>query len=558
MRYGKALCDRARDVLRHRIRPRDEVVAVRQHLARELARSLGAEQLRSPLSLVDPDAAVAPSAALPGVYREYTEAARRNLEIRAEFAALRGEHDASIASLPAPPGPDDADARLLALQLEVGALEQERERLEVVDRYLGELDRLPAAAPDFLDPDVMFAGCAPLPELPKDVVAGFAEDRDAPDREVRELLSRLQKAVLRNKLLAQREKQNFEKLKAQSPLDPSSLPPAAQLHALNAVKDSLIGWIETMLAQAGGDEDDAPGAGSPTKLPAPKEKEDLDREARAAEIQQEYAHHVDLRKEIFALVAQLKQLKAAEPPPKPEPVLRGGPVPSSHKDAEAYLLTPYLEKLQAISREQKGLIQEKSYINSLLARQQHEFNQMIDHLAEESHLLQTYPTRKNPASSHPDDAEGSGRSKLQPSFGEATKGAGAAGATSIRKSNTTRQIEPWIAAANSAQIATLEAVFEKVEEGQAAVEDAMQALDEVRRLLNVDGGDGGGEQDEGREGEAGAAAPAERDIWLADEDGGPAAGRERSTRRSKKGKARGQPGESIYAQLDGNLGLINE
>ncbi|KAI0842061.1 hypothetical protein F5Y06DRAFT_167040 [Hypoxylon sp. FL0890] len=519
----KELRERVRQVLEHRIRPREEVTAVRRHLVQDLARSLGTDQLSSPLSLIDLDATVTASEALQGSYREYIEAVQRNIEIRAEFAKLQEEHDLATASLSSPPE-EDQQARLLELQLEVNALEQEHERLNVVDKYLAELDKQPAAAPDFLDSEIMFKNCAPLPELPKELMEGFTEDRDAPNREIQELLSRLQKAVLRNKLLAQREKQNFEKLKAESSVDPSSLPPEAQLHALNAVKDSLINWIENMLAKAGGDEDESVFESPVKSRQGGQEK--FDRDAHMAEIQREYQHHVDLRKDIITSLAQLKQLKF-EPQHNQEQEQsqekRSKAKPSS-ADAEAFLLTPYLEKLQAISREQKGLIQEKSHINSALAKQQQDLNQILSHLVEESHLLPKYAANK--------------ADKPKPSFGEATKG--------ISRSNVTTQVEPWISAAHSAQIATLEAVFEKVEEGQVAAEDAMQALDEVRKLLNK-------EEIQPEESHEKQESP-EHDMWIGEDDGN--AGTRVRKNREKKGEK--QKGQSIYAKLDGNLGLINE
>ncbi|KAI8966022.1 hypothetical protein F5Y11DRAFT_236571 [Daldinia sp. FL1419] len=515
------LCEQTREVLKHRIRPRDEVTAVKRRLAHDLSQSLGTEQLYSPLSLVDLEATVSPSEVLQGTYREYAEAARKNIEIRSSFATLQEEHDAAIASLPPPPE-EDQQAQLLHLQIEVNALEQEHERLNIVDKYLEELNRQPAAAPDFLNPNKMFKDCTPLPELPKELMEGFTQDQDAPNREIQTLLARLQSAVLRNKLLAQREKQNFEKLKAKNPIDPGRLPPEVQLQALNAVKDSLINWIETMLSKAGGEEED-PNFESPRK--PRQEDEKFDREAHMAKIQREYQQHIDLRKEIMASIAQLEQLNFQRPP-KQEPRQHfqfEEPKPNK-PPSEAFLLTPYLEKLQAISREQKGLIQEKSHINASLAKQQQDFNQILDHLIEESHLLPKYPAKRS--------------EKPRQSFGSITKG--------IKNVSVTDQIEPWISAAHSAQIATLEAVFEKVEEGQIAAEDAMQALDEVRKLLNKEVAEP--EQSPG-EGSGG-----ERDMWIG-EDEETSGTRVRKNREKKVEKPKGQ---SIYAKLDGNLGLINE
>ncbi|KAI0135497.1 hypothetical protein F4814DRAFT_25067 [Daldinia grandis] len=521
----KKLCEQAREVLNHRIRPRDEVTAVRRHLAHGLAQSLGTEQLTSPLSLVDLETTVTPSEAWQGIYREYIQAARRNIEIRSSFTALQEEHDAANAALPPPPE-EDQQAQLLQLQIEVNALEQEHERLSIVDKYLEELNQQPAAAPDFLDPEVMFKGCTPLPKLPKELMEGFTQDQDAPTREIKALLARLQSAVLRNKLLAQQEKQNFEKLKANNPIDPGRLPPEVQLQALNAVKDSLINWIETMLSKAGGEEDE-PSSESPSK---PRHKDEkFDHEAHTAAIQKEYQQHVDLRREIITSIAQLEQLSLQRPQKqkKPQEFLPDEPIPSNTGSAasEAFLLTPYLEKLQAISREQKGLIQEKSHINTSLTKQQQDLNKILDHLVEESHLLPKYPAKRT--------------AKPRQSFGSATKGSS--------RANVTDQIEPWISAAHSAQIATLEAVFEKVEEGQVAAEDAMQALDEVRKLLNKEE-EVAPEESRGEEGGAGS------DLWMG-EDEGSGATRVRKNREKKAEKPKGQ---SIYAKLDGNLGLINE
>ncbi|KAI0889986.1 uncharacterized protein GGS22DRAFT_194262 [Annulohypoxylon maeteangense] len=517
----KELRERARDVLKNRVHPREDVTAVKQNLARDLAQSLGAEQLSSPLSLVDLDTTVTPTEALQGNYREYIEAVQKNINIRSEFAQLQEEHDAATALLSSP-AEEDQQARLLELQLEINSLEQEHERLTIADKYLEELDQQPAAAPDFLDSDLMYKECTPLPELPKELMDGFTQDREGPNREIQELLSRLQKAMLRNKLLAQREKQNFEKLKTKTPIEPGSLSPEIQLHALNAVKDSLINWIEGMLSKAGGDEDEPSILESPSK-PRQGESEKFDRDAHMAEIQKEYQTHIDLRKEILISMAQLKQLKFESPKkqdqqPEHEPEM----APPSSAKPEAFLLMPYLEKLQAISREQKGLIQEKSHINTALTRQQQDLNKLLNHLVDESYLLQTFPANTP---------------NKQLSFGEATKG--------VNKSNVTSQVEPWISAANSAQIAMLEAVFEKVEEGQVAAEDAMEALDQVRKLLNKEEAEPEephGDQDN-----------AEPDMWVEDDENG-----RTRVRKNREKKVEKQKGESIYAKLDGNLGLINE
>lgn len=73
----------------------------------------------------------------------------------------------------------------------------------------------------------------------------------------------------------------------------------------------------------------------------------------------------------------------------------------------------------------------------------------------------------------------------------------------------------------------------------------MQALEEARKLLNK-------EEQEPKEprGEGGGA---ERDMWVGeDENSGT------RVRKNREKKAEKQKAQSIYAKLDGNLGLINE
>ncbi|KAI5923276.1 hypothetical protein F4810DRAFT_669604 [Camillea tinctor] len=570
------LCKRAREALEHRIRPQDEVMAVKKLMAHHLAQSLGMEQLSIPLSLVDTDTTVKPSDKLLGSQRDYIEAVQRNIRAREEFAKLQSELAAAMPAEPVPSEEDDPETELLELQLEVNRLEQERDRLKVINKHLDVLSEQPAASPDFLKPEVMFKGCEPLPEMPKELMDGFTREGegDGRDQEVQELLSRLQKAVLRNKLLAKREKQKLDDLQARQPIDPTSLPPEAQLHALNAVKDHLINWIENMLSKAGdgdGEGDSELGGESPSK---PQKKgsaatgdQKVDHAAQIAEIQKEYERHVELRQQIMTSLAQLKKLqddqaqddktKNKKPKQNPGPEEASAPAAavSSRPEPTAYLLTPYLERLQAISREQKGLIQEKSHINAVLTRQHQETTKILDHLADESQLLSRYPAA---ATTKPTDSgSGSGssrRGKSRISFGEATRAASSAAAN---RPNVTALVEPWLFAADSAKIATLEAVAEKVEEGQMAVEEAMRSLSEVRKLLNREDEEEkepGGAEQEG----SSSALPEDDDLWLAGDDGGKGVRKNTEKRKNTKKKPEKEEGKSIWSKLDGNLGLINE
>lgn len=548
--------------VRRQIRPAEEVDAVRRLMAANLAQSLGKKnkdqqhsQLTNPLALVDADAdtAIAPSDDLSPLQREFVEAVRTNVELRADFARMQEEHRGAAAKASAALSEEqrqeegeemEADeAELLRLQLRCASLQDKVDRYELATKHMAQLGRQPAAAPDFLDPQVMFRGCAPLPEMPRELMDSFTFDRGASSQaRAQELFQRLKKENLRQTIVTQQQERRVAGALAQNPVDPSTVAPEVQVRALNAVKNHLIGWIETHLSKAGGDgDDDEPSfvAESPEKKKEKREsprkagddanEEEYDYEAQLAEVQREYERHVELRKEVLTLISYhekmtqewsriLKEEEGKQQPKKkknedePAPPIRT----TTPATTNASLITPYIEKLQAIARKQKGLAQEKSHINTTLARHQQETRETLGHLAEESQLLARFPGAGKPEPSSTSD------------FGEATKGAAARQQASLAS-----QLEPWLLAADAAKLATLETVAEKVEEGQMAVDEAMAALDEARKILN--------QEEEGE-----------------DDGEGDGEGEEDASREQKVPTSAAEKGKSIYAKLDGNLGLINE
>ncbi|KAK8028032.1 hypothetical protein PG991_005088 [Apiospora marii] len=534
------------DGLENRIRPRDEVLMIRRLMAVQLGQSLGEDQINAPLSLVDPDTIEVSSESghLQVLQRRYVEAVRRNLKARLEFAQAHDE----LRSIPvAAPlkrrdhhgGRDSgisSSQSLLDLHLEVAELRQRSEKLDIAQKHMEQLEEQPAGTPDFLDPEIMYKDCKPLPGVPQELIDGFTMSHDeVTESELQGHLQKLKKTVLRNKLVARKVEQEYEAAQARDPIDPKSLSPDAKLHALNAVKTTLINWIESQLIKAGDDNADAVGGTLPKAPSQGSGMVDLD--TRLAGIQGQYQRHVELRKEIIALMAKRDSVKPSD---SDEPTTASG---AENRQQEAgldsstttmipppyaYLLTPYLEKIQALSREQKAAIEEKTHINTSLAKQQEDAKLALEHLTQESQLLPKYPAQnrnKSPA-----------RRNL--SFGEATR---------VSKLGVAKQVEPWIYAADSAKIATLEMVAEKVEEGMLSIDEARGAIDEVCKLLMIDVGEV--QQRAGQDQDAAAVeaaqtfkSPAKRAIEIK-------AREEEEQKRAPK---------SIWSVLDGNLGAINE
>ncbi|KAF2963369.1 hypothetical protein GQX73_g10206 [Xylaria multiplex] len=507
---------RAREALERLLRPRAELIAEKRAVVKNLAQGLGWEQLNSPIYLIDPDKPVSLSDAPQEMQREFIEAVQKNIKLQRELSKLRAEHKATVsAASPASSSTQaDTERRLLEEQLECNKLDKERQRLDALNKHYEELDRQPAAAPDFLNPVAIFMDCAPFPELPKELVEGFTKDQEPPDQDAEELVSRLRKTTLRQKLLHQHGQHKLEELKTKHSIDPKNASPDTQVEALNAVKNSLVNWIETMLSKAGeGESEEANN--SPNKK---TEDEGVDRGRQLADIEKEYKRHIKLRKQIMASMSQLHKLRELPLEQDVQEPVSVALLPTS-PEPQTYLLTPHLEKLQTLSREQKGLVQEKAHINATFARQQQETNKVLRRLTQGSKLLSKHA---QPKFEHP-------HSSL--CFAKATKSV-----------SVTEQIQPWLFAADSAKIATLEAVAEAVDKGQMSIEDAMQALDQASIL-----------QSKGplRVPEDGNVGSTDGDVEFAKNEKSRSSAGERFKKKSIK------DGESsIWSALDGNLGLL--
>ena len=501
---------RAREALGRLLRPRGELIAERRAMAQDLAQSLGQEKLSSPLFLVDPGELISVLNTPEEKQKMFIEAVQKNVKLQKELSRLRAEQRVGNSAATSTQSSSHADAErgLLEEQLECSRLEKEHQKLEAFKRFYEELNSRPAAAPGFLDLKIMFSKCAPFPELPENLVEGFTKNEEAPHRDAEELVLQLRKATFREKLILEHEQQRLNELKADHSSNPKNPSPEAQVAALNAVKSSLVDWIETMLSKAGeGESEEA--SNSPKKY---NENEDLARVSKQADIKKQYERHVELRKQVMASIAQLRHPKKLAQPlgevSKHAPAVSVPKVP----EPQFYLLTPYLERLQSLSQEQKGLVQEKAHISSTIARQQQDANKALRRLAQDSRLLAKYPQPK------------SEKSLSSLSFAKATKSASVAD-----------QIQPWLFAADSAKIVTLEAVAEAVDEGQMSIEDAMQALHQVSILQN----------------KGPLRLPEDGDTRHAREAEGGSAD-------SKKRTGKGDKTKSIWTILDGNLGLINE
>jgi hypothetical protein len=518
------------------IKPREQVSHIRRILSLHLQSFTDRVQPGGPLALVDESVTATVTKQNRGLEREYLKALAANLKARREFETVRKAHSVEPASRhPAKKKHGHAE-KLLEDQLALIKLRQKTARLETLHKHLDILNRQPAASDQFLDLETIFAGCRPLPRVPRTIVDSFAVAGSGAGRaDLSIAASQLDKVLLRSKLLLRREEQLLEEVKSRSVIDTTRVDDGTKLHALEITRDELIQWIETELSNASGQEaPDTGGGQEPDEEGGRAVEEEQKQKAakkeilnRLDEVRAKYEHYVASRK---ALIMALEQPRPSPKLSTMEPADSAAVVPPAREPID-HLLIPYLDSLLALSREQKGLISHKSHFNVTIAKQLKEGCQTIDHLAAESQLLPKFGAASA--------SQGLKRGGLMDDL--------SLGAS--ERPDLSSRVRPWAVASDSAKIATLEEVAEKIEEGQVAIEGSMAAVAEIDRLL------GKGEQKQVDK----SAEEAEDDVWLETDQG---SGRSQKKRQVDKKKRNTTPDGKvlvdIWSVLDGRAGLTGQ
>lgn len=490
------------------IRPRDEAEQIRRVLALNLRSCYESGPQNGPLALAEPDCTIK-TTDVRGLQRDYLKALHANIKAQREYESASQQKVGKEAKGARSSG--SGDTGRLEEYVATIKLSRKQKRLQTVEQYLNLLGQKPAASPEFLQPDEMLQGSRRLPKVPKAVVSSFTVDKSSTKTDLKALIDRLEKAVLRSKLLLRKEEQLLEQVKARSTVLPGKISAGAKLAALNATRTELITWMETELGKASAlEEPDPEEAG---RRDAKVDKAYMDDQLTS--IQSKYANYVAARKGLVHLVAQSPQ-PSIKPPQEDRAAEQSEappPLPTTH------FITPYIENLLSVAHEQKASIAQKSHFSNVLAKQTEEIGKALARLAEESQLLPEHPTRRR-----------------QERFG--------GDSLDKRGHEITTLVQPWVSAADAAKLATLESVAEKIEEGQVALEGSTKYLAEIDQLL----GRNAGVADESDDGDASTD-----DIWLA-ETRTPSKGAKAPAR--TKSNATKEP-KDVWSLLDGNLGLIN-
>lgn len=491
------------------VRPREDAEHIWRILSLLLHSCYENGPQTSPLALAGSDCTIKSTSEVRGLQRKYLKALHANIKAQREYEAVSQQ-----ARTDRPTGANSlSDASRLEQHITNISLRKKQERLQTLEKYLDTLSLKPAASPEFLQPEQIFKNTRRLPDVPKTVVSSFTVDKDSTKTDLKALVDRLEKVVLRSKLLLRREEQLLEQVKSRSTASPGKISDSAKFSALNATRNELISWMETELGNTSAAEESyLPGGDGSTRGEPIVDKQHMD--DQLALIKEKYAQYVAARKKLIQTVGQTP-VPSIKPPATKKTSNQPSTVPS---DAFDYLITPYIENLLSVAQEQKASITQKAHLASVLAKQREETGRALDRLAEESQLLPDHHV------------------------GAAGRREGFSNQAGKPVLHITTRVQPWVSAADAAKLATLENVAEKIEIGQVSLENSTKHLAEIDQLL------GRNQRDELTEDDSTVD-----DIWLAE------------TQTPKKGsKSHGKnksevvrEPKDVWSTLDGCLGLIN-
>lgn len=468
------------------IKPREEALRTRQALTSYLRSFIVYTEDADPniaqshLALCAPTDAVADvkriPADLPGLRKEYLKAlqanvaARKGLQSVSEDVATLRRQRATRHRPVDPVDPQEPGAELRDYLL----LLRDRRRhakLKVFEHYLAELQ---ASGPADRTEDLDARESPSQDLLLSEGVEAEGLGRGNSHTDLDGLVHNLERAVVRAQAQLDLEKQLFERVKSRHESregTPSREPtPAVKLQALRRTRDELVQWVEERLISEGD-----PDESMIHELP-PEEIEEAQHliEEQKANITEQYAAYLKARRELLDVASKSCQPVTVTSKPalrrsqRPEIPTEEVPAPDP---LDALIFAT--ENLVPLSKSQKAMALQKTYLTGLLAKEKSTTLRALHRLRDESHLLPEYPILAR-----------------QPRFKNAVAALNSRNQAQSTDNNPPDELvtlaEAWSFASNAAGTHEREYVQRKIKSGTEVTQDARKTLGEVYDLLNQD------------------------------------------------------------------------
>lgn len=446
------------------IKQRQEVTQIRRILASHLNSNLHPQEsgtLPQPLSLIESSSGLESTPhGLRGLQKEYIRCARGNVKARKDYAQISSEHRTKQNATKVLHQQDAEDP--ISNFLHLVKQQQKHDVLCISQDYINMLNKKPAAMSHHLDPQKVLKNVESLPHVPSEVLQAPGTNSNPEGGDLCALLDRLEKSVLRAKMLLKREQKLLARFRAgqKSP----SVIQTSKLQALGTARNELINWIETELARAG----DSPDSEEDCHSSSPdvgSEREFM--KSQLALISRQYARYAKVRQGLVNATSCNLDIElggSVEETGVPEPL-----EPKS-MNFTSHITHPYFEELVSISNQQKSTSQQKSHLTISLAKLLKEASQGLDRLADESHLLQAHPAPSKPVQRRGMETSGS--------FGDEI--------SNHEKPDSSKRARGWTYASESAATLAKMATLERLEEGSTLIDSTRQSFLDLQHLLGTE------------------------------------------------------------------------
>ncbi|KAJ5666984.1 hypothetical protein N7462_011393 [Penicillium macrosclerotiorum] len=411
----------------------------------------------------------------PGLRKEFLEALKTNFAARKEFHAVSDDVAAlrrQLMSKNRPSEPVDPQDLSGDMRDYLQLLRDRRRhtKLRVFQHYLEELKAKEAGEPELMG---MGESSDQQLLLSEDLHTNNP-DRQRSDTDLEGLVHRLERAVVRARAQLDREKQLFEKAKAQHNSRTNELPSeaaaAAKARALQRTRDELVQWVEERLVPEGDPEE------SMIQDLSAEEIEETQRvlEHQKTEITEQYNAYLHARRDLLDAASRACQPVTATSKPPSRPNYKTDNVPEEGPPPNSLDVLSYAnEVLVPLSKTHKALALQRSYLSGLLTKEKTTALRALHRLSDESHLLPEYPILSR-----------------QPRFKHAVAALSSRNLSSTSDQNPPDEVvslaEAWAFASNAAGTNEREYVQQKVVLGTEVAQDARKTLEEVYNTLNQD------------------------------------------------------------------------
>ena len=486
--YNDPILLRVMDALKPFIRDRKETIRIRRILSTYLASMIGGsdESITSPLSISALNQGLFVQELpqeLSGIRKEYLLALQANIEARKNYERtsqklnLITKKKANLEQLPRELNYPQSASSLL----ELSQLQHSYERLKIIQGYLDLLRRKEPANEEYLSTSSIW----PKLNVPDDdwpaLESSMEAEASETDAHSQSLITQLEKDVLRANESVRQEKRLLEEFKVdrqnlREREKPLQRPQSTRAPALARARDELVAWMEQMLGKVDTTE------GEP-RIDVQRGSQDnlLDIEKRKTDIQKTYQDYLEVRKSLVGLLSQRRNIPQVTLQEMQKESKKPGYPESNHTKAMRHAtdILPYVtEHLIPAADGQKALLHQDGHLLNGLNAQKVMITNVLDRLADESHLLTEYPS----LASQPGLKDNVTESKtlgLSPSPFDGSL-------ETTMDSKIVGKARVWASAAGAARIASHADLNRRLRRGEERATAAEETLEELQELIGVD------------------------------------------------------------------------